>query len=203
VDTLLTLVIAMGGIATGIGAIWTATLARRQLLEQRRFLSEQTERARLTLEYDLLTRMVDRFVGPHLLSMRRATAKYLLDNDFFEDNDGRMGMPSLNSTAVEVCAFFEEVGEMLKLGVLRDELVWTRFSVLGQAYWLLCKPAIERRRQEWQDPTMFVEYEYLCRRMAETDREQGFAIPITQERLRQTMETEAVRGEESPTTTTE
>ena len=32
-DTLLTLVIAVGGIATGIGAIWTAVLARRQLIE--------------------------------------------------------------------------------------------------------------------------------------------------------------------------
>jgi hypothetical protein len=52
VDTLLTLVIALGGIATGIGAIWTAMLARRQLGEQRRFLEEQNEisrsQARLT-----------------------------------------------------------------------------------------------------------------------------------------------------------
>jgi hypothetical protein len=49
VDTFLTLVIAVGGIATGIGAIWTAVLARRQLLEQRRFLEEQNDRARHTL----------------------------------------------------------------------------------------------------------------------------------------------------------
>jgi hypothetical protein len=46
VDTFLTLVIALGGIATGIGAIWTAMLARRQLDEQRRFLEEQNEIAR-------------------------------------------------------------------------------------------------------------------------------------------------------------
>jgi hypothetical protein len=57
VDTFLTLVIAVGGIATGIGAIWTAVLARRQLLEQRRFLEEQNDRARLTLEFDLVTRL--------------------------------------------------------------------------------------------------------------------------------------------------
>jgi hypothetical protein len=35
-DTYITIVIALGGIATGIGAIWTAMLARRQLGEQRR-----------------------------------------------------------------------------------------------------------------------------------------------------------------------
>ena len=39
-DTLLTLVMALGGIATGIGAIWTAMLGRHQLSEQRRFLGE-------------------------------------------------------------------------------------------------------------------------------------------------------------------
>lgn len=52
-DTFLTLVIALGGIATGIGAIWAALAARRQaqvsersLEEQRRFLKEQNELAR-------------------------------------------------------------------------------------------------------------------------------------------------------------
>ena len=42
-DMLLTLVIAVGGIATGIGAIWTVMLARRQLDELRQFLKEQNE----------------------------------------------------------------------------------------------------------------------------------------------------------------
>jgi hypothetical protein len=52
-DTFLTLVIALGGIATGIGAIWAALAARRQaqltdqsLIEQRQFLQEQTDIAR-------------------------------------------------------------------------------------------------------------------------------------------------------------
>jgi hypothetical protein len=77
-DTFLTLVIALGGIATGIGAIWAAMLARRQaqatersLAQTERSLAEQNERARLTLEYDLLTRLADRFDSPHFLSRRR------------------------------------------------------------------------------------------------------------------------------------
>jgi multidrug efflux pump subunit AcrA (membrane-fusion protein) len=52
-QTLLTLLIAVGGIATGIGAIWAAVVARRQaqlteqsLTEQRQSLQEQTEIAR-------------------------------------------------------------------------------------------------------------------------------------------------------------
>jgi hypothetical protein len=52
-DTILTLLIALGGIVTGIGAIWAALAARRQaqltefsLSEQRQFLMEQNEIAR-------------------------------------------------------------------------------------------------------------------------------------------------------------
>jgi hypothetical protein len=78
-ETLLTMTIAVGGIATGIGAIWTALLARRQaqftersLTQTERSLAEQNERSRLNLEVDLLTRMEDRFESPHLLSRRRA-----------------------------------------------------------------------------------------------------------------------------------
>src|SRR3954467_15512273 len=61
VDTFLTLVIALGGIATGIGAIWAALAARRQAqISERqaqlteRSLNEQNERLRLNLEVDLL-----------------------------------------------------------------------------------------------------------------------------------------------------
>jgi hypothetical protein len=81
VDTFLTLVIALGGIATGIGAIWAALAARRQgqigerqaqitersLALTERTMAEQNERARLTLEYDLLTRAWDRRGTPLLL----------------------------------------------------------------------------------------------------------------------------------------
>jgi hypothetical protein len=87
VDTPLTLVIALGGIATGIGAIWAALLARRQaqvtqqsLAQTERSLAEQNERSRLNLEADLLTRMRDRFESPHFMSRRRAAAKFLLEN---------------------------------------------------------------------------------------------------------------------------
>jgi len=85
-NTLLTLVIALGGIATGIGAIWAAIVARRQAQLAERSLTEQTERARLTLEFDLLTRLEDRSVSPHFLNRRRAGPKYLLDTAFVEDD---------------------------------------------------------------------------------------------------------------------
>jgi hypothetical protein len=164
-DTLLTLVIAVGGIATGIGAIWAAMLARHQaqltersLSEQRQFLkeqneiaksqaqltgqslaqterslAEQNERARLTLEYDLLSRLDVRIDDtPQFRSTIKASAKYLLDNAFVDDDV--VALERLNNAAWELCNLFEGVGEMLRVGVLRDEPVWNRYSVWAQTY---------------------------------------------------------------------
>jgi len=114
-DTLLTLVIALGGIATGIGAIWTAMLGRRQLNEQRRFLGEQNDRARLTLEFDLLTRLADRFESPHFLGRRRSAAEHAMDTFFAEDGTVEAG--GFNRAAYDVANFFEEVGYFHRRGV--------------------------------------------------------------------------------------
>jgi hypothetical protein len=212
-DKLLTLVIALGGISTGVGAIWAALAARRQgqiserqaqitersLPQTERSLAEQNERARLTLEYDLLTRMRERFESPQLRSSRRATAKYFLENTFVDDEV--VEAPSMANAAVEVCNFFEEAGEMVRLGILGAESVTSRYSVHGQAYWTLCRPAIEKFREEWELSTIYEEFEYLSRLMADLDPEQG-AAPQRLEVLRQVMEWESVVGEE-PSTMTE
>jgi hypothetical protein len=106
----------------------------------------------------------------------------------------------LNRAAIDVCSFYDELGELQRLGVLRAELVWNRFGVLGQAYWPLCKPAIEKMREEDKEPTYFEDFEYLMRLIVDMNRERGVPAP-TQERLRQTMEDEAVVGEEPPALT--
>jgi hypothetical protein len=92
-EPLLTLVIAVGGIATGIGAIWAAMVARRQAQITERTLAEQNERSRLNLEVDLLIKLADRFESPHFVSRRRAAAKYLIDNAFVDESRkfGRRG----------------------------------------------------------------------------------------------------------------
>lgn len=218
-DTFLTLVIAVGGIATGIGAIWTAMLARRQLGEQRRFLTEQNEigrrqaqvteqslaeqneRARLSLAFDLIIRLRDRFDSPSFLRSRREAARFLLNNAFAE---GEVPSLSTNNAAMTVCNLFDEVGQLHKLGVLSDETVWNSASDWSQAYWLLCEPAIEKMRQEWKNPALYAGFERLSGLMADMDRERGLAPP-TRERLRQimVMEAEAATAGEAPTTTQE
>ena len=84
-DTFLTLVIAVGGIATGLGAIWAALAARRQTqISERqaqlteRSLNEQNERLSLNLEVDLLHRMQDRYDSRYFIGRRSAVARYFL-----------------------------------------------------------------------------------------------------------------------------
>jgi hypothetical protein len=98
-----------------------------------------------------------------------------------------------------VCSFFGDVGELLRQGVLRAETVWNRYGSAAQAYWSLCKPAIEKQRKEWEDPTVYEQFGYLCRVLAEIDRKRGIPAP-TQEQLRQTMEYQTTIDREPPTT---
>jgi hypothetical protein len=204
-EPLLTLVIALGGIATGVGAIWTAVVTRRlvratevSLAEQSQSLREQNERGRLTLEYDLITRLSDRFISPHYLRQRRAASKYLLDTAFLEDDS--VEVPPLNTVTQDVCDYYEELGEMVRVGVLGAEPVWFRFAYLAKAYWLLCKPGIEKMREEYQAPGLYEEFEHLCDVFSDLDRKRGIA-GYQQQQLRQIMEDELARAEEPPTTT--
>ena len=203
-DTLLTLVIALGGIATGIGAIWAALLARRQgqltarsLAQTERSLAEQNERSRLNLEVDLLTRMRETFESPHFLSRRRTAAKYLLDNVLVDG--GIVEARRFPRAVYDMCNFYEELGELQRSGAVRVEAVWNRFGVMAQAYWLLCEPSLKKRREERADPAMYEEFERLSRLGENLDRERSVE-PHPQAWLLRLMEDEAVVGEESTTT---
>jgi hypothetical protein len=141
--------------------------------------------------------MADRFESSHFRSRRRSAARYLRDSAFVGDDI--VELPSVPIALGEVCDIFEEMGELLRQGILRAETVWSRYGVFAQAYWLVCKPTIEKRRQEWEDPALYEEFEYLCRVVSEQDRKRGIPVP-TQERLCQFMEDLATIDEEPPTT---
>jgi len=212
VDTFLTLVIALGGIATGIGAIWAAMLARRQarlterslaqtersLAEQVQILREQNEQARFHLEADILLRVYDRYVNPFFLSSRSDAAKHVMDN-FFEDEELKE-VEYLNTAAIEVGNFFEQLGHLQSMGAVSDEAVWGIFSLVIRSYWTLYEPAIMKLREVWQSPEIYSSFEGLNDRMAALDRERGVEAP-TKQALRAFMEEElALKGRDTPTT---
>lgn len=192
-DTLLTLVIALGGIATGIGAIWTAVLARRQLLEQRRFLEEQNDRARLTLEFDLITRLEDRFQSPRFLSRRRDATRHAMDTFFAEDGTIEAGV--FDRASYDVANFFENVGYLQRSGVLRPESVWHTFGMAARVYWAVYGPTVREMRQEQEDPTFYEDFERLERLVADMSGERGMPPP-TRDQLRRVVEDETVIGQE-------
>jgi hypothetical protein len=192
-DTFLTLIIALGGIATGIGAIWTAALARRQLSEQRQFLREQNERARLNLAVDLLFRYSERFESPPFLGRRRAAARYLLDNVFVGVD--LVEVEHLNRAGWDVCNFFEDLAHLQRIEALPIETVWNSFGSVIRTYWPLCKPAIEKLREEWRASALYEEFEHLISEVAALERERGIEPP-TKVFLREVTESEAVAGED-------
>lgn len=203
-DTFLTLVIALGGIATGIGAIWAAMLARRQgrvteqsLREQLKSFQEQNERARLSLEVDMLLKFFERFQGKglSLSETRRSAAKHIKDNFFEKDND-LLEVDHLNKAGEDVLNFFELMGLLVRAESIDERLVQEMFSFRLVRYWELCKPAVQRAREEDRSPDLWVNFEDLANRMIALAKEDGGieAEGFTKTQLRRFVEEEAVAG---------
>ena len=203
-DTFLTLVIALGGIATGIGAIWAAMLARRQgrvteqsLREQLKSFQEQNERARLSLEVDMLLKFFERFQGKglSLSETRRSAAKHIKDNFFEKDND-LLEVDHLNKAGEDVLNFFELMGLLVRAESIDERLVQEMFSFRLVRYWELCKPAVQRAREEDRSPDLWVNFENLAIRMIALAKEDGGieAEGFTKTQLRRFVEEEAVAG---------
>jgi hypothetical protein len=203
-DTFLTLVIALGGITTGIGAIWAAMLARRQgrvteqsLREQLKSFQEQNERARLSLEVDMLLKFYERFQGKGLSQSetRRSAAKHIKDNFFRGDND-LLEVDHLNKAGEDVLNFFELMGLLVRAATIDERLVQELFAFRLVRYWELCKPAVERAREEDRSPDLWVNFEDLAIRMIALAKEDGGleAEGFTKTQLRRFVEEEAVAG---------
>ena len=206
VDTLLTLVIAVGGIATGIGAIWTAMLARRQLSEQRQFLKEQNQslaeqnaRVRLNLEVDLLLRLEDRFDGEHMLGIRRRAARYIKDTFFAGGSPQEVH--TVNRDVWEVFNFYEDLGYFVTIGAVRPYTAWRSFGMGTFAYWALGKPVVVKERERMKEPNLYQDWERLTERLYELSRRSGeeFHGDFTEEQLIEYIEEECFAGEEPPT----
>jgi hypothetical protein len=206
VETLLTLVIALGGIAAAVGAIWAAMAATRQASITERSLHERSERARVSLALDMLMRLEDRFGGPRLLDSRRRAAKHVMDNFFVGDDDilAIEEQRQVSRAAFDVFNFFEQMGYLTRIGALEAESVERLFGWWIRCYWALYSPAIERIRRERGAPEGLRDFELLNRSVLEVARQRG-ANPgtitsgaITRADLRMFVEFEAAAGEELP-----
>jgi hypothetical protein len=171
-------------------------LTEQTLIEQRRSLREQEERARLSFEMDMLFKLADRFESPAFLRARRTAAGYVRER-FFTDEGGLLEVEYLDQTLARLFNFFEELGQFVRAEGLRAESVWTRFGWRTRRYWALYQPAIEKLRKEQEDPTLLEDFERLNGLMADLDHHHGVERNITKEQLRWFVELEAVAGQES------
>ena len=185
-EPLLTLVIALGGIATGIGAIWTAMVTRNLARLTEESLREQNERARITLEVDLMYRLEERFNSPRFQNYKIRSLTYVKENYFVDDDI--LEVDELDLASEQLHDFFDEAGYLARIGVLPVERVWSMFPGITTG-WVLWEPAVRKQREEWGDPRLFEDYEYLYHQLVDLDRQRGGtdARP-TKEELREFVE---------------
>jgi hypothetical protein len=206
-ETYITIVIALGGIATGIGAIWTAMLTRRQLGEQRRLLQEdaviarrqaelmeqslmqqresleaENQRARVGLEVDVTYKLWEQWESPTYQGYRRDGTQYVIDH--FLVNGKLQDVTHVDSASRLMFDFFEHIGYLTKSGVLSIERVTNTFARELQFGWPLFESAIKALREESSTPYRYAHCEDLYHRALEYDRSRGgTGEPLTKAEL--------------------
>jgi hypothetical protein len=173
----LELLIALGGIATGIGAIWTAVVTRnlarateRSVSEQSQILREQNERDRIYLEVYLKYRMEERFESEPFQNYRLRSLTHVKDN-YFADGD-ILHVQDLDPATEQVHDFFEDVGYLCRVGVLPVERVWSEYPAIAKD-WVLWEPAVKKIREETPDPHRYEHFEYLYHQIVALERQRG------------------------------
>jgi len=199
-EALLTLVIAIGGIATGIGAIWTAVVTRHLARLTEESLREQNERARINLEVDVMQRLDERALSQRFQNYTIRSCTYVKENYFVDDDI--LEVDHLDHASVQILNFYEELGYLTRTGVLQPERVWNTYGGTLTQAWVLWEPAIKKMREEYnEDPTIYEHTEYLYHQMLAVDRQRGIESERpTKEELRRFVEDSlllAEVGEES------
>jgi hypothetical protein len=199
-DQILTLLIALGGIATGIGAIWTAMVTRhlarateQSIAEQSQSLREQNERARISLEVDLTYKLQERWDSQLYKHYKIRSLKYVKEN-YFADDD-LLEVDRLDPDTEQIFAFLDELGHLTRTGVLQLERVWSYYGGTMMA-WVLWERAVQKEREAWQAPDLFEDMEYLYRQMVDLERQRGVRSERpTKEELRRWVEHELLSAQ--------
>ena len=161
----LELLIALGGIATAIGAIWTAVVTRR--------LARATERSVAQTGQSLAAQ------SQHLREQNER-ARLNLEVDLTYKLAERWNSQLFRN--------LQKIGYLTRTGVLQLERVWARFGQLPMA-WALYETAVKKDREEWNDPSLYENMEYLVHQIVDLDRQRGVGSEQpTKEELRRFVE---------------
>ncbi len=138
-----------------------------------------------------MLKLEDHWNSPTVLERRSKAANYVKEH-FFTDDGGLLEVEHIDENAERLLSFFELLGDLVKQGVVRAETVWHRMGIRVRQYYALYRPAIEKTREEYKDPTLLEDFERLDALMADIDRQHGIGDEIiTKQQLRRTVEGES------------
>ena len=169
---------------TAVGAIWAAyaathqarashleaRIAEQSLHEQILSLREQTERARLSLEVDLMYKLDERFNSKRFHHYRIRSLRHIKEHYFV--GDGLAEAPELDPATEQLIDFFDEVGYLVRNGAVRVERVWAGWPGLPSA-WAIWEPAIKKLRAKYGSPHRYQDLEYLHNKFVGLERQRG------------------------------
>jgi len=92
------------------------------------------------------------------------------DWEDFEKRYGSSGNPESAARRLALFGKLENVGWLLKNGVLEPEWVYRQFHMNVSMVWLKFEPQIMQMRKSFHSPTVFIGFEYLGRKILEIDK---------------------------------
>lgn len=186
-EPLLTLVIALGGIATGIGAIWTAVVTRNLARLTEESLREQNERARINLEVDVMHKLDKRSASQRYRNYMIGSCTYIKENYFVDDDLSEVD--HLDLASAMILNFYEDLGYLTRTGVLQPQRVWNYYGDDVKMSWVLWEPAVKKIREESKDPMLYEHMEFLYHLLEDLARHKGLGSERpTKEELRRYVE---------------
>jgi hypothetical protein len=148
------------------------------------FVWWQVRQIREVNAYGLLRDEVKRFNSPELRGCRARLASTLLTSrrDFAQiDQDGE-----------EVCAYFEDIGLLLRRRVVPVYYVWSMQGYEILFYGQLLRDYLAWVRQSTKDHTFYIEFDLLRARVAALQKKRsGLEPAYTEEAVREFLEAEA------------
>jgi hypothetical protein len=133
-----------------------------------------------------MDRLEERFHSPRFQSYQIRGLTYVKENYFVGDDVSEV--QDLDPASEQMHGFFDDVGYLARSGVLPVERVLSKWPGITTA-WVLFEPAVKKLREEWGDPHMYENYEYLYHQMVDLERQRGgTGARPTKEELREFVE---------------
>jgi hypothetical protein len=159
---------------TAVGAIGTVVTLI--------LIYKQIRTSKLINGANFLLRLDERFFSDKMKKDRRDLAKALL-----EDPEN---MERIDNLIDPVIAHFEDLGILLRKGLVLDELIWDMEGYYILRYWQLSKKYIDWLRTKEQDETFYTDFDLLYNRILKIEKKRRKKFQITPEGIKEFLKEE-------------